>query len=143
VVSVQEQWTALDAFISDNDYLNKRRGQFAERNGALLPWSHVVDGRIQQDFAFKAGNTRQRFAVIFDVFNLTNMLNRSWGRVYRSTGVDQAQLITFGGYRTDMTPILTYRNLAGTKPYFVQDVSGSVYNVARWRGQFTVRYYFN
>ena len=35
-ITAQQQWEALDNFISKSDYLNSRRGKFAERNGSLF-----------------------------------------------------------------------------------------------------------
>lgn len=145
-ITVQQQWDALDAYITKDKYLSGRRGQFAERNGAFLPMSHIVDGRIQQDFAFKAGAVKQRFAVVFDVFNLTNLINRTWGRFYRTPGIDQYQLISLEGFKTATNPLvprLTYRNLTNRGSADIQDVTGTGYNASRWRGQLTVRYYFN
>jgi len=142
-VSVEQQWESLDAYITNSKHLNNRRGQFAERNGSSLPMSHIIDARVQQDFVLKTGNIKNRFAVVFDIFNLTNMIDRTWGRVYRTPGVDQFTLINFEGYNASMVPQMTYRNIGRTSVADIQDVQGSVYNVTRWRGQFTLRYYFN
>lgn len=142
-ISVEQQWESLDAYITNSKHLSNRRGQFAERNGSYLPMSHIVDARVQQDFVIKTGNVKNRFAVVFDIFNLTNLIDRTWGRVYRTPGVDQFTLINFEGYNASMMPLMTYRNIGRTSVADIQDVQGSVYNVTRWRGQFTLRYFFN
>ncbi|MEC3874217.1 TonB-dependent receptor [Chryseobacterium salviniae] len=79
--TVQQQWEALDKFISNSGYLKSRRGQFAERNGVLNPWYSQIDLRLSQDFTGfffknKAENTLQ-FTV--DILNFTNLLNKNWG----------------------------------------------------------------
>ncbi|MEJ8843838.1 carboxypeptidase regulatory-like domain-containing protein [Lacibacter sp. H375] len=147
--SVADQWTALDAYISNDKYLNSRRGQFAERNGAVLPFSHIVDARIQQDFVLKTGNISNKLSVILDVFNFTNLLNRNWGRIYRTPGVDQYQLINIEStnYSTTLVngqlkPNMTYRNTGNRTAADILDLQAGAYNSSRWRGQATIRYTF-
>lgn len=145
--SVAQQWEKLDAYISNDKYLSKRRGTFADRNGAVLPWSHVVDLKVQQDFVLSIGKHDHRFSAIFDMFNFTNFLNRSWGRVFVTPGVDAYSLISMEGYRVNsangtLTPRLTYRNMNNTTAADILDIRGSNYLSSRWRGQLTVRYTF-
>jgi hypothetical protein len=143
--SVAQQWTALDKFISEDRHLSSKRGEFADRNGAVLPWSHVVDLKVQQDFVLGKGNYKHTFSVIFDMFNFTNFLNRTWGRVYVTPGVDAFSLISMEGYRvtgSTLTPRLTYRNINNAPAADILDVRGSNYLSTRWRGQLTLRYSF-
>jgi hypothetical protein len=143
--SVAQQWDAFDTYISNDKYLNRRRGQFVERNGSALPWSHIVDMRVQQDFNLGIGKNTHRFSVIFDMFNFTNFINRTWGRVYVSPGVDSYSLISMEGYRVVngvLTPRMTYRNMANRTAADILDIRGSNYLSTRWRGQFTLRYTF-
>lgn len=145
--SVAQQWEKLDAYINNDKYLSKRRGTFADRNGAVLPWSHVVDLRVQQDFSLGQGKYSHKFSVIFDMFNFTNFLNRSWGRVFVSPGVDAYSLISMDGYRVNtanntLTPRFTYRNMSNSTAADILDIRGSNYLSTRWRGQFTLRYTF-
>lgn len=149
-VTVAQQWEALDKYISDDKYLSKRRGQFAERNGAVLPFSHIVDLKIQQDFNVRTKSDKHTLSVIFDIFNFTNFLNREWGRVYATPGVDSYSLISMDGYtpgivngETIYKPRFSYRNNGNTKANDILDNRGSNYLSARWRGQFTLRYTFN
>ena len=78
---------------------------FAERNGDRLPFTHILDARIAQDFNLKIGSKTYQVQVTYDVFNFTNMLNRNWGRTYFMSN-DQMATITFAGYvsATDLTP---------------------------------------
>jgi hypothetical protein len=146
-VTVAQQWERLDAYISADKFLNRRRGQFVERNGAILPFSHVVDMRIQQDINLGRGKNSHKVSVIFDMFNFTNFLNRDWGRVYVTPGVDSYSIINMEGYRVNtatntLTPRFTYRNMNNATAADILDIRGSNYLSTRWRGQFTVRYSF-
>ncbi|MEQ1798686.1 MAG: hypothetical protein ABL872_12090, partial [Lacibacter sp.] len=147
--SVQDQWNSLDAYINNDKYLKTRRGQFAERNGAVLPFSHIIDARIQQDFVIKTGSINNKFSVIFDMFNFTNFINRTWGRIYRTPGVDQYSLISVESSNYSSTlvngqlkPNMTYRNITGRKANDILDLQAGAYNSTRWRGQVTLRYNF-
>ncbi|MEP2936348.1 MAG: carboxypeptidase regulatory-like domain-containing protein [Gilvibacter sp.] len=76
----QQQWDALNAFIAGDEYLNSRRGDYAERNGDRGPWSHVIDLKVLQDFSIKLGNNEHTFQASLDIFNFTNLLNKDWGK---------------------------------------------------------------
>ena len=143
--SVAQQWEALDKYISNDKYLSKKRGQFVDRNGAVLPWANIIDLKVQQDLVLGKGANQHRFSVIFDMFNFTNFLNRDWGRVNVTPGVDSYSLISMEGYRVNgstLAPRLTYRNLSNRTAADVLDIRGSNYLSTRWRGQLTVRYSF-
>ncbi len=84
--SVDEQRAALNDFIDSDDYLSSRRGQYAERNGALMPWFNRVDARILQDFFVTAGGRRHSLQVSLDIQNVGNLLNSDWGIYKRMTG---------------------------------------------------------
>ncbi|MEJ8803041.1 TonB-dependent receptor [Pontibacter sp. H249] len=139
IATPEEQWEALDAFISDNEYLSERRGQYAERNGDRLPWTNQVDLRLTQEFKLKQQDNDHRLQITFDVFNFTNLLNKDWGRQYTAS-FNAFQAIDFVGYvQGTTTPRFNYtgRGLTDGDPYFVNDFS------SRWRGQLGVRYIFN
>ncbi|HEX2609139.1 MAG TPA: hypothetical protein VHK91_17280, partial [Flavisolibacter sp.] len=101
----QQQKDAFESYIQNNKYLSKRRGQFAERNGDRLKFTHIVDLRVAQDFSVKVGSKRVAFQVTYDIFNFTNMLNRDWGRTYFLSN-DQLATVSFAGYTsaTNLTP---------------------------------------
>ncbi|MHC2990667.1 hypothetical protein OB13_03370 [Pontibacter sp. HJ8] len=133
--SPDEQWAALDAFISDDDYLDERRGEYAERNGARMPWTHQWDLRLFQDFYITAGETRHTLQITFDVFNVGNLLNRDWGRQYFVTN-NANEIVRYAG-----------RDAATGQPTFTFNPNNRAYNIApfdsRWQGQLGVRYLFN
>jgi hypothetical protein len=147
--TVEQQWALFNAYIENDKYLKNRRGQFAERNAAVLPFAHTIDARIQQDFVLKTGSINNKLSVIFDMFNFTNFISRKWGRIYRTPGVDQFALVNVEGTNYASTlvngqlkPNITYRNLTGRTAADVLDLQAGAYNSTRWRGQITIRYSF-
>lgn len=145
--SVEEQWTALNTYIENDNYLKKRRGKFAERNGAILPFSNIIDAQLKQDFILNTRETKHTLTVQFDMFNFTNFLNRDWGRVYVTPGFDAYSLISMDGYTVlpdkTLQPKFSYRNLSNKGADDVLDFRSGAYNASRWRGQLTIRYTFN
>ncbi len=81
IVPVAEQWTALDNFIKDEASLKDRRGQFAERNGAVAPWNHRFDLRLMQNIRYNSGADDKKHTLQFtlDIINVGNLLNKNWG----------------------------------------------------------------
>ncbi len=128
-----EQWEALDAFIASDDYLSDRRGQYAERNAARMPWTHQFDIRLFQDFYINTGEKRHTLQITFDIFNVGNLLNRDWGRQYFVNN-SANEIIRYAG-RSDTG-----------EPTFNFNPNNAAYNVSqfdsRWQGQLGIRYLF-
>ena len=136
-VTPDEQWAALDAFISHNKYLNSHRGQYAQRNAARSPWQNQFDLQLLQEFKVKAGTTTNKLQLTFSILNIGNMLNKKWGHsIYDSN--QQFNLINYKGI-VGSTPTFTYDGSGQTNghPYLFSDL------LSRWRGQIGLRYIFN
>jgi Carboxypeptidase regulatory-like domain len=74
-----QQAAAFDQLIQSDDYLNSRRGQYAERNGVFLPVVHTVDLSITQDVFSNVGGKKHSGQVRLDITNFGNLLNKNWG----------------------------------------------------------------
>jgi len=131
----------LEAYIQGNKYLRKHRGQFAERNAAREPWTHIIDLSIKQDFSVKLGNRKYTLQITYDVSNFTNMLNRNWGRTF-FTANNNYPLITFNSFTsaTNLTPRYQFRPQTGT-PYSTSTSTIPGLS-ARWLSQLGFRLYF-
>lgn len=136
-VSVSDQWTALNDFISGDKYLSKHRGEYAERNAARTPFTHQFDFRFLQEFKIKVGEATNRLQLTFDILNVGNLLNRDWGHVTYASN-QQFNLINYKGV-VGNTPTFTYDASGQTNghAYLLSDFS------SRWRGQIGLRYIFN
>ena len=130
------QGAAFDKFISQDDYLNGRRGQYVERYGALSPWRGKWDLKLMQDYNFKissASDKKNTIQFSVDVLNLGNLLNSDWGLVQVPTSV---QPIGVSVNQTTNIPTYTF-NGTQTKT-FNYDASLA----SRWQAQFGIRYIF-
>jgi len=139
--SPQQQKDALNTFIESDKYLRRHRGEFAKRNGARLPSTHIVDLRIQQDLIIKIKKKLVVISIIYDVFNFTNMLNKDWGQMNFLSN-DSYSLITFEGFLpSTLTPQYQFTPLNG-KPYSLQ-TSTLPGNSARWVSQLGIKINLN
>ena len=66
-------------YIEQDKYLSSRKGQYAERNGAQLPWRNQFDLRIAQDIFTNIGGKKNSLQFTWDIFNFGNFLSKSWG----------------------------------------------------------------
>ncbi|QNP52653.1 TonB-dependent receptor [Hymenobacter qilianensis] len=80
-VSGARQEDLFFQYIEQDDYLRDRKGQYAERNGALQPWRHQVDVKLTQDLFLNIGEKRNTLQFSLDIFNAGNLLNENWGIV--------------------------------------------------------------
>ncbi len=104
--SPAQQSAAFFAYIDQDKYLSKRKGQYAERNGARLPFFSNLDLRVLQDITpFK--DKKRGLQISLEIENFTNMINSNWG-VTKRTALAAARLLSVA---TSATPTAapTYR----------------------------------
>jgi hypothetical protein len=123
------QAEAFENFIQQDDYLSGRRGNYAERYGALAPWRGKWDVKILQDLKVSTDNTLQ-FSI--DILNLGNLINSDWGLVQQPNAVQPI------GVTVDAAGTPTYTFNPDLKETFVYDAS----LLSRWQVQFGLRYIF-
>jgi hypothetical protein len=135
VVTPQQQWERLNAFIEQDSYLRTRRGQITERFGGLNPWYHNLDVRILQDVGFGSGKNRQGFQLSLDILNVTNLISSDWGvrKVADPSATSPLKLVRFDNVGD---PVF---NFTGPAKTYVDDPG----LLSRWRMQFGLRYFFN
>ena len=136
-----EQQSAFDAFIAQDPYLSKRRGQYAERNALFLPWLHRFDLSVAQDVFVKIKGKRNSFQIRADILNFGNMLNNRWGVSQRAAA---PQLLNFVSRDVNNVPSyrLSTQILDGQTVLAKQtfQYNSSVFDV--WSAQLGIRYTF-
>jgi hypothetical protein len=143
VYTPQAQSDLFFAYIEQDKYLRKHKGQYAERNAALLPWRNQVDVKLMQDLFINIGKNRNTLQFSVDIFNFGNLLNSNWGKVKtinnRSVLIPQNQnsLVPGGAVRPTFKLALDRGNMITDS--FRDNVSVfSTYSM-----QFGLRYIFN
>ena len=128
------QWNALNAFIDQDPYLSTRRGHYALRNGAMLPWYSQIDLRLLENFRFKAGKKTNKLQFSLDILNFGNLLNASWGvRKFARTTTP----ISVAGVDKNGVPYFHFDT--NLKNSYIDDVSLR----SKWQIQIGIRYIFN
>lgn len=141
----------LDRYISSSDYLDSRRGKYAERNGSRTPMEFVMDLKIRQELFADLFNRRQKVELTLDFFNFTNLLGEifdtNWGK--RSDFGTRRSLVRFEQFRDpeggDLTPVYDVIIPEGVETeddYFDQNLQDSSTYSSRWLAQLGVRYTF-
>jgi Carboxypeptidase regulatory-like domain len=164
--TVDEIWSQLDAFISQDKYLDAHRGEFANKNGGIAPWVNRLNLSLLQDFYFDVKGRRHTLQLSVNLDNALNMLNSEWGLLRNAA---RTQVIRLLGYEqphtagTTASPVATSGPLntiglpwAATtgRPVYAFDLNGNVplstsfipdqtvTAGGRWQLQFGVRYIF-
>jgi len=123
------QAEALEQFIQQDDYMSGRRGQYAERYGALAPWRGKWDVKIIQELKLSDTNSLQ-FTI--DILNFGNLISSDWGLVQQPDAVQPI------GVSVDGNGVPTYTFTGDVQETFVYDAT----LLSRWQAQFGIRYSF-
>ncbi|MEQ8714552.1 MAG: carboxypeptidase regulatory-like domain-containing protein [Cyclobacteriaceae bacterium] len=141
--SAAQQWRELDEFIESDDYLKDRRGQYAERNMNRMPWNDILDFRFLQDFYIETGSgKRNTLQLSVDIFNVMNLLNSDWGRIYQVGSFNNYELLDFEGFQADgTTPTFSFPEVENNEPW-TNNIEDSGIRSSRWQMQIGLRYTF-
>ncbi|WP_442265087.1 TonB-dependent receptor [Tenacibaculum sp. ZS6-P6] len=134
LVSAQEQWNRLDAFIENNDYLRENRGSYAERNGGRTPWNHQLDAKFVYNLPFENNSNLQ---ISLDVFNVLNLIHKNWGRLVFVPNVVNSNfnLLEFRGVQNNQ-PVYQFTLDENATPWVLDGIN------SRWRAQLGLKYQF-
>lgn len=139
-----EQWEVLNRIIENDKHLSDRRGNYAQRNMGRTPFESILDFRFLQEFYLEmANNKRNTIQVSVDIFNLSNFLNKDWGRRYFLSN-NNFGVIEFAGFQPGTkTPTYTVNTklLEGQQPW-ENNIIDSGFRSSRWQMQVGVRYIF-
>jgi hypothetical protein len=105
-VTAAEQATAFDAFIQQDHYLSKHRGEYAVRNALFFPMVTRADLSLSQEVFTDLFAKRNSLQIRADIVNVGNLLNKNWGVGQRILG-GNGQILTNPG--VDAQGRATYR----------------------------------
>lgn len=77
--TAQEQSDIFFNLIDSDPYLKTRKGQYAERNGSIMPWRNQFDFHLSQELFNGLGGQKSSLEIFWDVFNIGNLFNSNWG----------------------------------------------------------------
>lgn len=142
--TADQQWQELSTFIKQDKYLSSHQGQFAQRNGVIMPYFKRFDFKAVQDFYIMAGKTKNTLEFSIDIINVGNLVNKNWG-LYQNTftGVNSGNvaLLKYVGLNSSGAPTYSFPLFNGAAPTksFINDSS----QLSRYQCQIGLRYIFN
>lgn len=143
--TAQQIWAQLDGYISQDWYLSRNRGEYAQRNAAIAPVFKRLDLNISQDFTVKAGKTRNTLRLTFDIINFGNFANRRWGvqqLFNRTSPLNFEKVETTGANAGKPAYSFPYLDATNQVP-LVNSFRDNTGIASRWQGQLGLRYLFN
>jgi hypothetical protein len=140
--TIAQSYSQLNAYISQDPYLSKRRGKYAERNGLTLPYFHLVNFNFTQDLYQTTGKIKNTLQFEFNIINLGNFLYRNWGNFKFA---NRNLLLTYKGIDAATgKPAYSFPYFDNTNQVPLTTTFGNgVSQASRWQAQFGLRYIFN
>lgn len=143
IYTADQQSEIFFRYIEQDEYLSSRRGQYAERNGAVLPWRNQFDLKIAQDIFTNVGGKKNTIQLTLDIFNFGNWLNKDWGAFDQVNALGilvptNQNSLAPGGTTRPTFRLQTDRGMPVTTTYRDNNSITSTYYM-----QFGVRYLFN
>jgi len=132
--SGEGQAAAFNAYIEQDDYLSGRRGDYAERYGAVAPWRSRWDFKLLQDYNINIGDGKTntiQFSI--DMLNVGNMINSDWGLTQQPNNVQPIGVVVDSETNS---PIYTF------DPDLQETFGYDSTLLSRWQMQFGLRYIF-
>ena len=142
-VSADDANRFLD-YVHTDKYLSKNQGKYAEAYSVYSPWVHRVDFSYKHDFKVNIGKSTNTLQLCFDMKNILNMFNSSWG-VSKHLNTDvfttgEARILKYEGMDNEGYPTFsTVKGIDGNTQRFA-------YNHALgqcWYASIGIKYLFN
>jgi hypothetical protein len=133
-----EQAAAFDAYIQQDRYLSKHRGEYAKRGAVLLPIVKRADLSITQDLFANLRGRRNAFQIRADIQNVGNLLNSNWGVGQR---LIRNQILTNGA--ADANGRATYRMVVVNNELLTRSFETTASQFDVFAFMISLRYTFN
>jgi hypothetical protein len=150
--TADQQAQAFEAYINQDKYLSKHRGEYAKRGAVYYPVIRRLDMSITQDVFHNIGGKRNSGQFRIDFANFGNLLNQNWGVgsrfVVPITQANGAQILTNPGVDA-ATGRPTYRLAVFNNQLVTQSfqpgnsVSPNTAGPDVWQFMLSFRYTFN
>ena len=125
----EQQKANFKAWLANDDYMKKHRGEYYKRNADNEKFEHHFDLHLSHRFDFMIGKELRGLEISFDVVNIGNLFNSRWGRTSASNGY--------------YNPV-TYKGDGSFQFLHEADYNMRSYNdyYSRWRGQVGMKFTF-
>jgi hypothetical protein len=136
--TADQEAAAWDAYINQDPYLSKHRGEYAVRNATFLPWLNRLDLSIGQGVFHGKSGRRHSGEVRLDITNFGNLVNTKWGVGQR---IIQTNILTNPG--VDAAGKSTYRLALVNNALPITSFQTTTFNSDVYTLMLSFRYNFN
>lgn len=129
------------AYVNNDKYLSKHKGEYAEAYSVYSPWVHRVDFSYKHDFKVRIGETVNKLQLSFDLKNALNIFSSSWGvSKYMNPDLNEGRILKFESVDAEGYPVFsTPKKVNGNIQTYVPSVSiGQC-----WYASVGIKYMFN
>jgi len=132
---------AFFAFMEQDSYLSKHKGEYAEAYSARAPWVHNFDLRVAQDFSINTGDTKHTLQITLDILNFGNLINSEWGVSKNMFNSNNGQILTYEGMDAGNVP--SFSMVTDDDGNYLSETYSTYYNYTQcWYIQIGARYIF-
>ena len=120
-VSEDDKTRFMD-YVHANSYLKNHQGEYAEAYSLYSPWVHRVDFSYKHDFKFNLAKHTNTLQLSFDMKNVLNFFNSSWGVMkYLNPAIgSDPRILKYEGYDADgVATFSTPKSISGDTKTFV------------------------
>ena len=136
---------AFWAFLEQDNYLSRHKGQYAEANAARAPFVHRFDLRVAKDIKFHIGSTSHKFQISASIDNIGNMINSKWGvrqLAYNQSAAGYISPLKYAGVNAAGVPMFSFNKVDDQYP--TKTYTNYFKNTSEcWQILLGLKYYFN
>ena len=128
-------------YVENDKYLSSHKGEYAEAYSVYSPWVHRIDLRYSHDFKINIGKSTNTLQLNFNIQNLLNFFNSSWGvSKYMNPTLNSGRILTYEGVNADGVPVFSTPAAvtSGVKTWTYYHDLGQC-----WYAQIGIKYLFN
>lgn len=138
----EDDKTRFMNYLHGNDYLKKQQGNYAEAYSVYSPWVHRIDFGYKHDFVLQTESIKHKLQFSFDVKNVMNLFNNSWGVAkYLNPEIgSDARILKYEGIDADgVATFSTPASINGNTKTFTPSYSLG----QTWYASVGIKYFFN
>ena len=104
----QDDATRFMDFVHNDSYMSKHQGQYAEAYSIYSLWVHRIDLSYKHDFTVMLGKTKNTLQLSFDLKNVLNLFNSSWGVAkYMNSKLNDGRILKYESTDAEGYPVFS------------------------------------
>ena len=129
------------AYVNNDKYLSKHKGEYAEAYSVYSPWVHRLDFSYKHDFKVKIGESVNKLQLSVDLKNILNLFSSNYGvSKYMNPNLNEGRILKFEKVDAEGYPVYSTPNkVSANTETFVRNIAiGQC-----WYASVGIKYLFN